>query len=34
MFPPTKPFVVEFAPKELIEEYYAHLRKTCKEFEG
>lgn len=34
MFPPRKPFVVEFAPKELLEEYYAHLRKTHKEFEG
>ena len=33
-FPPTKPFVVEFAPKALLEEYYAHLRKTYKEFEG
>ena len=33
VFPPTKPFVVEFAPKELLEEYYAHLSKTYKEFE-
>ena len=33
-FPPRKPFVVEFAPKKLLEEYYAHLRRTCKEFEG
>lgn len=33
-FPPRKPFVVEFAPKEMLEEYYAHLRKTCKAFEG
>ena len=33
-FPPKKPFVVEFAPKALLEEYYAHLRKTYKEFEG
>lgn len=33
-FPPKKPFVVEFAPKELLEEYYAHLRKTYREFEG
>ena len=33
-FPPKKPFVVEFAPKAMLEEYYAHLRKTCKEFEG
>lgn len=33
-FPPKRPFVVEFAPKELLEEYYAHLRKTCKEFKG
>jgi hypothetical protein len=33
-FPPKKPFAVEFAPKELLEEYYAHLRKTHREFEG
>lgn len=33
-FPPKRPFVVEFAPKELLEEYYAHLRKTYKEFKG
>jgi hypothetical protein len=33
-FPPRKPFVIEFAPKELLEEYYAHLRKTYKEFKG
>lgn len=33
-FPPMKPFVVEFAPKDLLEEYYAHLRKTYKEFKG
>ena len=33
-FPPKKPFVVEFAPKELLEEYYAHLRETCREFKG
>lgn len=33
-FPPKRPFAVEFAPKELLEEYYAHLRKTCKEFEA
>ena len=33
-FPPKKPFVVEFAPKKLLKEYYAHLRKTYKEFEG
>ena len=33
-FSPRRPFVVEFAPKELLEEYYAHLRKTYKEFEG
>ena len=31
-FTPKKPFAVEFAPKELLEEYYAHLRETCKEF--
>ena len=34
LFPPKKPFVVEFAPKGLLEEYYAHLRKTYREFEG
>ena len=34
LFPPKKPFVVEFAPKELLEEYYAHLRETSKKFEG
>lgn len=34
VFSPRKPFVVEFAPKELLEEYYAHLRETHKEFEG
>lgn len=33
-FSPRKPFAVEFAPKELLEEYYAHLRMTYKEFEG
>ena len=33
-FPPTKPFVVEFAPKELLEEYYAHLRETYERFVG
>lgn len=33
-YPPRKPFVVEFAPKELLEEYYAHLRETYEEFEG
>lgn len=33
-FPPRKPFVVEFAPKDMLEEYYAHLRETYKEFEG
>lgn len=27
-YPPRKPFVVEFAPKEILEEYYAHLRKN------
>ena len=26
-FAPKRPFVLEFAPKELLEEYYAHLRK-------
>lgn len=33
-YPPRKPFVVEFAPKETLEEYYAHLRKTYKGFRG
>lgn len=33
-FAPRKPFVVEFAPRKLLKEYYAHLRETCKEFEG
>lgn len=33
-FPPERPFVVEFAPKELLEEYYAHLRRTYEEFKG
>lgn len=33
-YPPQRPFVVEFAPKKLLEEYYAHLRETCKEFKG
>lgn len=33
-FPPEEPFVVEFAPKELLEEYYAHLRETYKAFKG
>lgn len=33
-FPPERPFVIEFAPKELLEEYYAHLRKTYKKFKG
>lgn len=33
-FPPKRPFVVEFAPKKLLKEYYAHLRRTYKEFEG
>lgn len=28
IFPPKKPFVVEFAPKNVIEDYYAHLRKV------
>lgn len=31
-FPPKKPFVVEFAPKDLLEEYYGHLLNTSKEF--
>ena len=31
-FPPTEPFAVEFAPKAVLEEYYAHLRETYKEF--
>ena len=33
-FPPTEPFVVEFAPRELLDEYYEHLRNTCEEFKG
>lgn len=33
-FPPKEPFAVEFAPKAVLEEYYAHLRKTYKEFKG
>lgn len=33
-FPPKEPFVVEFAPKAVLEEYYAHLRKTDQEFKG
>lgn len=33
-FPPKKPFAVEFAPKGLLKEYYAHLRETYKEFKG
>lgn len=33
-FPPKSTFVVELAPKALLEEYYAHLRETCREFEG
>jgi len=33
VFPPKRPFVLEFAPKELLEEYYAHLRETYKEFD-
>ena len=27
-FPPNEPFAVEFAPKALLEEYYAHLREV------
>lgn len=34
VFPPRRPFVVEFAPKGLLEEYYAHLHETYGEFEG
>ena len=33
-FSPTEPFAVEFAPKAVLEEYYAHLRETSKEFKG
>ena len=33
-YPPTEPFAVEFAPKAVLEEYYAHLRETYKEFKG
>ncbi len=32
IFPPKKPFVVEFAPRKLLDEYYAHLRRTYKDF--
>lgn len=32
IFPPKKPFVVEFAPRKLLDEYYAHLRRTYKNF--
>ena len=31
-FSPERPFVVEFAPKELLEEYYEHLRQTKEGF--
>lgn len=31
-FSPREPFVVEFAPKDLLEEYYGHLLNTSKEF--
>lgn len=34
LFPPKRPFVVEFAPRKILDEYYAHLRKTYKDFEG
>ena len=34
MFPPKRPFAVEFAPRELLDEYYAHLRETSRGFEG
>jgi hypothetical protein len=33
-FPPREPFAVEFAPKAVLDEYYAHLRETYKEFKG
>lgn len=33
-FSPREPFAVEFAPKAVLDEYYAHLRETCKEFKG
>ena len=33
-FPPTKPFVIEFAMHGIIEEYYAHLRRTYKDFKA
>ena len=29
---PKKPFVIELAPKELLEEYYRHLEETSNEF--
>jgi hypothetical protein len=32
LFPPKRPFVVEFAPRKLLDEYYAHLRRTYKGF--
>lgn len=31
-YPPSKPFVIELAPRELLDEYYDHLRKTMKEW--
>lgn len=31
-YPPEKPFVVEFAPHDLIEEYYRHLEDTAEKF--
>lgn len=32
LFPPKRPFVVEFAPRKILDEYYAHLRRTYKDF--
>ena len=34
LFPPERPFVVEFAPRKLLDEYYAHLRRTYKDFKA
>lgn len=31
-FPPEEPFAIPLAPTELLEQYYQHLEKTCKNF--
>lgn len=31
-FPPNEPFAIPLAPTELLEQYYQHLEKTCKNF--